>query len=964
MVNESYAQRFQHTRKAVIGRKVYELIDIEAFEHFIKPHLERCFAGEEVRYQHWFTFTGDKLYLDVAYYPYHGEPDKVTGAVVSVRDITAMKQAEDNLRAYSDRLSLATETSGIGIWEWDVEQQQLIWDEQMFHLYQKNPADFEGQLSDWLLSLYADDIPATEHALKSVLCGQQSSFSIQYRICLPNGVERYIKAYAKALYNEQGKLISLIGTNWDITEQQELLDQLTLSERRFRALINASPSGIYQTNEKGQCVFVNPYWREMAGLRPEQALNLGWITAVHPDDRDTVLANWQRMVEAQGDWAQEYRFLNACTGKITWVSGTAAPFFEEDGSVGGYIGINTDISERINKEQAILRYQAQLNETQRLSKIGGWTYEPNKAQFLWSDELYRLHGLPIDSDLDEFQHHVKDSLHCYERADRLKVVAEFEKALKQGTPYDSVYRFTNYRQERKWVRTIVKPVLENGEVVLLQGAFMDITEQKDWEDQLSQAKEQAEAANRAKSAFIANMSHELRTPLNAVLGYAQILLRDDSLKTMHRQNISTIKRSGDYLLTLINDVLDLAKIEAGHLEINPAPCHLHHFFSELTDMFSLRTLDKGIAFHCEIAGDLPDRGIVDEKRLRQICINLLSNAVKFTEQGEVCFKIHYLNEVLHLQVSDTGIGIPSKQHAKVFKPFHQTGDDRYKQQGTGLGLAISHNLVQQMQGHIELKSHLGQGSCFRIEIPLPNADKSLSSNHHRKHGTVFKLADIKAYQRTDHRFEALSILVVDDTSMNRMIICDLLKPLGFIVSEAKDGHQAVQCCQAQVFDLILMDLVMPHLDGLSATRQILQQSEFNNQRIIALTARAFEEDRTECLNAGCIAHLSKPLDAEVLLQALKIHLPLQWEYRSSITRSIKPISKSLAPIHTLSLSHQWCQALEKAVIRGDRSQASELLNDLQEEEKDRLQAWLDAYEYHRILDWLEPDTPHDNSPPT
>lgn len=493
------------------------------------------------------------------------------------------------------------------------------------------------------------------------------------------------------------------------------------------------------------------------------------------------------------------------------------------------------------------------------------------------------------------------------------------------------------------------PVNGNDEVAHLSASFNQMLEQLERAYGERQRAEAAEAANRAKSAFIANMSHELRTPMNAILGYTQILQRDADLTEMQKKSLATIKRSGEYLTTLINDILDLAKIEQGRLELVPGPCELSGFFSELGNLFRLSAQEKGIGFQYQAASELSVTVEVDEKRLRQVSMNLLGNAMKFTEQGEVGLTADYRGGELIIQVSDTGVGIPADMHEEIFKPFQQAGKEQYKHQGTGLGLAISRSLVEQMHGHIELESEENRGTRFSVHIPAPQLDAA-----HRGAEKLKAFAPIIAYRRLDGIENKFQILIADDTLHNRHVLNMLLSPLGFLITEAGDGEEAVELAKTGKFDVILMDLVMPKLDGLSATRRILENSGNENQRIVAVTARAFEENRLECLEAGCCEYLSKPVDAIQLLQILEKILPLEWMYaeRSDTDKNLAQSSNSA----TISLSKEWLEALEASLIDGDRKHSLELLAQLKQQDAalaDELRPWLERYEYQRLLGWIE-----------
>lgn len=432
------------------------------------------------------------------------------------------------------------------------------------------------------------------------------------------------------------------------------------------------------------------------------------------------------------------------------------------------------------------------------------------------------------------------------------------------------------------------------------------------------AKNRAEEANRAKSIFLANMSHELRTPLNAILGYSQILQQDSTINADHRQHITAIKSSGEYLLTLISDILDLAKVEAGRLDIFPYTFNLGDFLTEIKNMFHIRANKKKLTFHCPIKDTLSIDINADEKRLRQICMNLLSNAIKFTEQGEVRLDTDYQHDNLIISVTDTGIGISEQGREEIFRPFVQIGEQRYKQQGTGLGLAITYNLVKRMGGDIQLTSTLGKGSCFTVRIPAPVISIIASQVGH-----IEKTSLVTSYKRTDGITTPFKVLIVDDIAENRAVLNGLLTPLGFDISEATDGIDAVDITKQHNFDIILMDLVMRNMNGLTATQQILSRPHAANRLIFAISASAFEQDRTVSLAAGCKDYLAKPLKLSTLLQALHKHLPIEWEY----VESSSPPNKSTETLNT-SLTEEQRQILYNMLQDGAIGEIIQYLENL------------------------------------
>ncbi|MBW4679154.1 MAG: AAA family ATPase [Microcoleus vaginatus WJT46-NPBG5] len=398
------------------------------------------------------------------------------------------------------------------------------------------------------------------------------------------------------------------------------------------------------------------------------------------------------------------------------------------------------------------------------------------------------------------------------------------------------------------------------------------------------AEKAAEAANRAKSQFLANMSHELRTPLNGVLGYAQILKRDKNLTPQQTTGVNIIHQCGEHLLTLINDVLDLSKIEAGKMDLNLTEFHFSQFLQSIVEICRIRAEQKGISLNYEPITQLPIGILADEKRLRQIVINLLGNAVKFTEAGGVTFKVGYVNDSsflahdsspspptkIRFQVEDTGIGIASEKLSKIFLPFEQVGDSARQTEGTGLGLAISRQLVEMMGGELKVESAAGKGSVFWFDIELTEVEGWAK---YQKQAEKI----IRGYAGAKRK-----ILVVDDKWENRFVVVNLLAPLGFEVKEATDGGDCLNKAAAFHPDCIFTDLVMPVMDGFEAIRRIRKSPELKKVVIIGTSASVFEAETQGSLEAGCDAFLPKPVRAEELFECLSRLLNLEWIYELEV----------------------------------------------------------------------------------
>ena len=389
--------------------------------------------------------------------------------------------------------------------------------------------------------------------------------------------------------------------------------------------------------------------------------------------------------------------------------------------------------------------------------------------------------------------------------------------------------------------------------------------------QLLSAKTEAEAANRAKTEFLANISHDLRTPLNGILGYAQILARDGSLDDRTREAVSIIERSGNHLLNLINDILDVSRIEADKLTLSLRPFELGGLLEDITDIVSLHARRKGLALSAEIAEGLPQVVVGDEKRLRQVLLNLLNNAVKFTDQGTIAFRVGTDHGRFRFEVQDTGIGIPEGQLAEIFSPFKQLTKHVQSEEGTGLGLAIVKRLVDMMDGRVEVESEPGQGSCFRVTVLLPESDEAPERSAEELP------SGYKGRRRT--------ILVVDDKVENRSVLLGTLEPIGFRVLEATDGEEGLASIRTERPDLVFLDLVMPRIDGFDAVRAIRSNPDLDGIRVVAISASVAETIRSECLRIGFDDFLPKPFRQADLLESIRRLIGVEWVTR---TRQAEP----------------------------------------------------------------------------
>ncbi len=480
----------------------------------------------------------------------------------------------------------------------------------------------------------------------------------------------------------------------------------------------------------------------------------------------------------------------------------------------------------------------------------------------------------------------------------------------------------------------------------LQGVFAaarDVTERKRYEQSLQQA-------NRAKSVFLANMSHEIRTPMNAILGFSQLMLRDPDLTPQQSQYLGTINRSGEHLLALINDILEMSKIEAGRTTLNPSTFDLPALLKDLEMMFRVRTNEKKLSFSVELIGDVPQYIVADINKLRQVFINVLGNAVKFTEQGGIGVRVRADREganepLLRVEIEDTGPGISLEEQDKLFRHFEQTKSGQQTGTGTGLGLAISREFARLMGGDITVSSRVGKGSVFVIDLPLTEGEaQAVQAKNKPRH--VLKLQPGQPTCR---------VLIADDVEDNRQLLAQLLASVGFEIRLAIHGADAVQAFEEWRPHLILMDFRMPVMDGHEAIRRIRAMAGGMGPRIIAVTASALDENRQELMDIGADDFIGKPFREAELFQKIRAHVGVEYVYAEDSAAAAPEEAAELTPESLAGWPRDLLESMRDAVITADLDQ---LLAKIQEVEArdpriaQGLRRLAEGFQYQELLDLL------------
>lgn len=758
----------------------------------------------------------------------------------------------------------------------------------------------------------------------------------------------------------------------DLAEHHRVEAMLQAGEQRFRALFEWATIGMATMDTAGGYLDTNPALQQMLACSAEELQGQNFIQFMHPEDQATARQLFADLVAGRCEHCQTEQRLICRDGSTVWTNLVISLVRDQDGTPQFAFSIVEEISRRKQTEEALQRYAERLKTLHEIDQAILAARSPGTIALAALGRLRQLvpcqritvaelnrpgmaRVLAVEADSNfETDFGARLELFSAEFFNRRRLKgADDLAALTQRSPFQEslyaegirAYMIAPLLVQEELIGALIleadRPNVFTAEhvdtaaevaallaVAIRQAHLYDAVRQRAEElaeanRRAQEARTAAEAANQAKSVFLANMSHELRTPLNAILGFAQLMTHSPSLTPEQQANLAIIGRSGEHLLGLINDILELSKIEAGRITLQPQVFDLYQLLDGLEEMFRLRAADKGLALVFERAPEVPRWIKTDEGKLRQVLINLLSNAVKFTSVGGIILRVSMPQiaeagspksfHSLHFEVQDTGPGIAPEEVPLVFEPFVQTESGRQSQQGTGLGLPISRKFVQLLGGELTLESKVGQGAIFRFDI----ATETVTAREVPRSPRPNRVIGVEPGQPT------YRLLVVEDQEASRLLLIKLLTPLGFEVREAENGAQAFALWQEWHPHLIWMDMRMPDMDGYEATRRIKAAPGGEDTIIIALTATAFESDRSRILAEGCDDFVRKPFREAEIYDILAQHLGVRFIY--DLAQAEEPTlpvhvggGHELNPAALAQSSPEWIARLKQATIDADR----------------------------------------------
>ncbi|WP_028765644.1 PAS domain S-box protein [Shewanella fidelis] len=717
-------------------------------------------------------------------------------------------------------------------------------------------ADFiEGRVRSYLSLILEQDKQAMNDTIEQALLAQKS-FEVQYRIMHRDGSIHWVHEKGKAIYADNGVALWFDGSIHDITSSKLAQEAIAQSQQQLETITESIPSTVYQmhwcSNTERRFTFLSSACIATLGFHRDEVLNNFDLVAecIISEERSHIIEALSGKSSKGLQWTEEFRYQHP-VGDIRWLQAGAHGDLQSDGCIiwNGYL---MDITDRKQIDKELEDREAHFRALFDNAGIGIVNVDA-RGTVLDCNEQFSQYMQCSAAEIRG-----RSFLDYQPEEDREATRSLFKELLENGNDcLTTEIRLINHASECMWMDlSLTRLKNAKGELNSVVLSMANITSLKQLSQQLSQAKDNADAANQAKSDFLANMSHEIRTPMNAIIGMSQLCLQTE-LTSKQQNYVQKIDRASKSLLGIINDILDFSKIEAGKLDIESIPFQLDTMLEDLSDMFSTKAADKHLELMFAVAPNMPRHLEGDPLRLSQVLINLMNNAIKFTEQGEILLSISQLELVderilLKFSVRDSGIGLLEEQRNKLFKSFSQADTSTTRRYGgTGLGLAISKQLVELMGGEIGVDSQFGHGSTFYFTVSLNIADKKV----------------LKVKQEV----EGMRILVADDNATARDILRTTLESMGFEVDVVKSGAEAVQHCKTNDYAVALIDWLMPEMNGIEAAKQILA-NQAQPPKVLIVSAHANHELTDELEQLDIAGFITKPISASRLLDGIMLSL--------------------------------------------------------------------------------------------